>query len=614
MSQVRNRKKIVDQIKSTTTTSTKPTKPTSTQQEPTKSNSNGTKTKNTDKQTTNDNNQEQVGVFRRFLCWLVAEDDDASVLATFRIMWGLIMMYEAWTYMINDWNKMIYSFYNSGFAFKYLYFEWCVAPEDQNIMKLIIMLIWLSALFVTIGFFYRTSALAFFLLFSWTYLLEQGMYLNHFYLVCVICLMMVFLPCNSCYSVDAYLWPRIRKDTAPKWCLFWVKALLVTVYTYAGIAKMNEDWMRAEPLKQWLLKDWSGTLPNIVGDFLNTGLGAYWMSWGGLIYDTFVGFALLFKVTRWPAIAATIFFHLSNKLVFNIGIFPWMMIASTSFFLHSSWPRYLIHSVRKLANKRTPKFVPVHRDTKWSTVPIRPLTWPEIILLTVMVVFLAHQILFPLRHHLYPGDVAWNEYGHKFSWRMKLRTKKCLINAFAYQPAAKSFVFQVPLDRFLPRKFIKKMAGRPEMLAQLGNFLGDYFKDHERDKKAEVYFYAYCRLNGRPLQRIVDPKQDMSVVDPRDQPYPWVTEVAPLPPNLAKELPWNWEWSWEYLSDILGYHYDPERLYNEYQKREREVEKMAERDWYRFQEHMQEKHTKEFRALQEAAMRDHPDQWAHLDQ
>lgn len=33
------------------------------------------------------------------------------------------------------------------------------------------------------------------------------------------------------------------------------------------------------------------------------------------------------------------------------------------------------------------------------------------------------QILYPLRHHLYPGDVTWNELGHRYSWRMKLRDK-----------------------------------------------------------------------------------------------------------------------------------------------------------------------------------------------
>ena len=41
----------------------------------------------------------------------------------------------------------------------------------------------------------------------------------------------------------------------------------------------------------------------------------------------------------------------------------------------------------------------------------------------LLVLFCAWQLLFPLRHHLYPGPVTWTEEGHKYSWRMKLRDK-----------------------------------------------------------------------------------------------------------------------------------------------------------------------------------------------
>jgi hypothetical protein len=37
-----------------------------------------------------------------------------------------------------------------------------------------------------------------------------------------------------------------------RWCLWVVRAELVIVYTYAGINKINEDWLRAQPLRQWL--------------------------------------------------------------------------------------------------------------------------------------------------------------------------------------------------------------------------------------------------------------------------------------------------------------------------------------------------------------------------
>jgi hypothetical protein len=48
------------------------------------------------------------------------ENDDSAFLAFFRIMWGLIMAYEAWTYMAHDYGKMYYSFYSTNCPFQVL--------------------------------------------------------------------------------------------------------------------------------------------------------------------------------------------------------------------------------------------------------------------------------------------------------------------------------------------------------------------------------------------------------------------------------------------------------------------------------------------------------------
>lgn len=155
-------------------------------------------------------------LYKRGLAYLF-ERDDASYLAVFRILWGSIMAYEAYTYMLNDFGKMYGSFYNSIIQFKYYGFEWCVVPEDPFHMKLLIVAQFILGLFITIGFMYRTSSLLFFFAFSYMYLLEQAVYLNHFYLVCVLSFMMFILPCNCICSVDAYLWPkRVYSKTCPK--------------------------------------------------------------------------------------------------------------------------------------------------------------------------------------------------------------------------------------------------------------------------------------------------------------------------------------------------------------------------------------------------------------
>ena len=39
----------------------------------------------------------------------------------------------------------------------------------------------------------------------------------------------------------------------------------------------------------------------------------------------------------------------------------------------------------------------------------------------LFILFFALQLLVPLRHFLYPGDVFWTQEGYRFSWQMYLR-------------------------------------------------------------------------------------------------------------------------------------------------------------------------------------------------
>jgi hypothetical protein len=55
-------------------------------------------------------------------------------------------------------------------------------------------------------------------------------------------------------------------------------------------------------------------------------------SYGGLALDLFVVPFLLFKKTRWFAIAFTFLFHFMNSKLFAIGIFPYVMFFLTFLF------------------------------------------------------------------------------------------------------------------------------------------------------------------------------------------------------------------------------------------------------------------------------------------
>ena len=67
------------------------------------------------------------------------------------------------------------------------------------------------------------------------------------------------------------------------------------LYFYAGLAKINSDWLlNAMPLKLWLPGKYE--LP-LVGSIVGEKWFAYLMSWCGMLFDLSIGFLLLFKKT-----------------------------------------------------------------------------------------------------------------------------------------------------------------------------------------------------------------------------------------------------------------------------------------------------------------------------
>jgi uncharacterized membrane protein YphA (DoxX/SURF4 family) len=108
------------------------------------------------------------------------------------------MTYEATTYMAHDWGKFRSAYYASSFHFQYWGFEWAQVPANPFYLKLVFIALMVAGVMITLGFLYRLAAVSYFMLFTYHYVLEQAIYLNHFYLVCLLSSMMVVLPCNCC--------------------------------------------------------------------------------------------------------------------------------------------------------------------------------------------------------------------------------------------------------------------------------------------------------------------------------------------------------------------------------------------------------------------------------
>ncbi len=84
-------------------------------------------------------------------------------------------------------------------------------------------------------------------------MIDKSTYLNHYYFVSMISFLMIFLPAHAYFSVDAYRNRSLLSDQIPKWSLDVLKLFVGLTYFFAGLAKINSDWLlHAIPLRIWL--------------------------------------------------------------------------------------------------------------------------------------------------------------------------------------------------------------------------------------------------------------------------------------------------------------------------------------------------------------------------
>jgi len=273
------------------------------------------------------------------------EEVDASSLAFFRVAFGVIMLVECWRFWSKGWIERYYI--RPDFFFKYYGFEW-VEPWPDSGMYWHFALLALLSLLITLGFLYRLAAILFFFAFSYVFLLDQARYLNHFYLVILIAVNMMLVPANRFFAVDAALSPRLRSATVPAWSVWLFRLQFEVMYLYAGIVKINPDWLRLEPMGMWLAG--RDDMP-LIGALFNQDWVVAVAAYGSIAMHIIGAPLLLYRRTRGWVMAIYFVFHLANHFLFQIGIFPWLAMAGTLLFLEPDWPRRALRWARQGAGR-----------------------------------------------------------------------------------------------------------------------------------------------------------------------------------------------------------------------------------------------------------------------
>jgi len=421
-----------------------------------------------------------------------SKKQESTSLAFFRLAFGLLMTISIIRFCLKGWIQLLYI--EPSFHFSFFGFEWVKPLEEYTYVLFAVCAV--SAFFVAIGYKYYISIITFFLSFTYIELMDKTTYLNHYYFVSILSFLMIFLPANASYSLDSYLKNQSYRYT-PKWCVDSIKLLLFIVYFYAGLAKINSDWLlEAQPLKIWLTTG-SYDLPLIGNNIMQKEWFHYFMSWGGMFYDLLIPFILLYSRTRIYGFLLVVFFHIFTVILFPIGMFPYIMIVSSLIFFSSKTHKKLLDFVLKPVINRLNNLKQV------NAVHIKR----KKLAISIVFVFFIIQFIFPFRYAFYPGELFWNEQGYRFSWRVMLMEKRGY-TTFKIVDKEKGKSFYVMNDEFLTEFQERQMSFQPDFILEYAHHLGDHYKELGYNN-IEVYADSYVALNGRMSKRFVDPKVDL---------------------------------------------------------------------------------------------------------
>jgi len=404
------------------------------------------------------------------------------------MIFGFLIFAESAGAIFTGWVKE--TFIDPQYTFTVIGFEW-LQPLPGDGMYYYFALMAILGIFVMLGYHYRISIGLFTFLWTATYLMQKTNYNNHYYLLILLCIFMWIIPAERYCSLDSKRKRNIAKLTCPRWCISIFKFQILIVFTYATIAKLYPGWLEGDFIN--LVFERKQSYP-IIGSVLQLEWLQKIIVVGGLIFDFLIVYALLWSRTRTAAFILAVVFHLFNSIVFQIGIFPFLMIGMCIFFFDPEKIRATLLKKKRLSYKS-------------SDGNLNLALRQKVILYSFGLYFIV-QIVLPLRHFGIKGDVFWTEEGHRLAWRMMLRTKSGTVKFLVKNPTNDSTWLVNPITE-VSRLQANSMASKPDMIWQFSQKLKEKYMQ-QGIEKVEIYAQSRVRLNKSNFHPIIDQNQDLA--------------------------------------------------------------------------------------------------------
>jgi hypothetical protein len=415
--------------------------------------------------------------------WLYTQVDN-SALVIFRMIYGFLLAVEAFGSI--GMGAVYRLFIEPKTTFTFIGFEF-LTPLPGSAMYFLYVLMGIAGIMIMLGYKYRVAMLFYAISWSYVYLLQKSSYNNHCYLIMLLNFLMIVLPAHRSASIDAKLVPEIRQEHMSRWIYHFIIAFLFIIYAYASIAKFYPDWLDGS-FPKFLMAGRGAKFDILQHEWAHTAILYF-----GLFFDLLIVPLLLWKRTRWLAVIASVFFHIFNSVVFQIGIFPYLALSFLLFFFTTE----TVH--KRLLWKKTYYFtrkiiVPQHK--KWIEFS--------------GIAFLLIMLLLPLRHWVIADDVLWTEEGHRLSWRMMLRSRGGYTTFYVVDKDGGKRT-RVKLDEYLSEKQQRSVQSKPDFIWQFAQKLKGYYADEGKD--IQVFVDSRVSINGRPFSPFIDPKVDLAATE-----------------------------------------------------------------------------------------------------
>ncbi|MDT7828458.1 HTTM domain-containing protein [Pricia sp. S334] len=435
---------------------------------------------------------------------------DNSPLIIFRIFFGILVALECYGAMLTGWIKR--TLVEPRFTFNFIGFDW-LQPLPGVGMYIYFFIMGTLGVMIALGYRYRFSIISFTLLWTGVYLMQKTSYNNHYYLLVLISGWMCFFPAHRSRSLDLRRHPALKSDAMYAWVKWAIIFQLLIVYVYAAIAKVYGDWLDFGIIRILML---GKEHYYVIGELLQQPWIHKIIGIVGILFDLLIVPALLYKPTRKFAFFVSIFFHLFNSIVFQIGIFPYLSLAFTVFFFKPE-------SIRKIFFKRKKPYLPNKMEVPaYSTL-----------LYTLGGLYFLVQLALPLRQHFIEDEVLWTEEGHRLSWRMMLRSRSGTLQFKVVEKSSENSKI-VNLDDYLSKKQKRRIAAYPDFIWQFAQYL----KKEYAAQGTDISVYAVnskVSINGRPMRAFIDPKVDLAVAK---WDYFWHNEwILPSPNFKSRPSP-----------------------------------------------------------------------------